>query len=77
MASIFVGAAALVSDKSRKEKELRNAYAREFEEMKRENARLHAERQKLRQTQRVNVGNDSGYPDVQPPSYEGVVRRHS
>jgi hypothetical protein len=73
MGSIFIGAAALLSDKIKKEQQLRKEYARDFEDMKRENARLHAERQKLRQG--VHVVNDSSYPDGQPPSYDWTVRR--
>jgi hypothetical protein len=74
MASILIGAGALLSDKLRREKKLREEYARDFEAMKRENARLHAERQKMRQ---VQSGNGSSYPDAQPPTYDGTLRRQN
>jgi hypothetical protein len=75
MASILLSCGALVSNKIKKEhtirKEHKRDYEKNFEEMKAENARLHAERQKLQQLWQGD--NIKTIPQIQPPRYDGVV----
>jgi hypothetical protein len=77
MASLLLGAGALLSDKIRKERKIISEHKAEyrFEEMQKENARLHHERQTLQQLPSKNNTSESNEQNVQPPDYDCVMGR--
>jgi hypothetical protein len=77
MASILLGAGALLSDRIRKERKIISEHKAEYrlEEMQKENARLHHERHMLQQLSSKNNASKPKDHDVQPPEYDWVMRR--